>query len=56
MVDSLKEEIHKGEIEIVVPSLDVEFTSDNYPVIAFRRGGIRGRMMILWFIQKVFKV
>ncbi len=45
-------EIQNGNIEIIVPSADVKYTTDNYQVIAFKRGGIRGVINTLKWIAK----
>ena len=42
MVESLSDEIKNGNVEILVPSSDPAYTDSNYPVKAFKRGGIRG--------------
>lgn len=52
MADKLFPEIEAGNIEIIVPSSDVEYTNSHYPVKAFKRGGIAGIFNTLKWIIK----
>lgn len=45
-------EIQNGNIEIIVPSADVQYTTDNYHVTAFQRGGFKGIVNTLKWISK----
>jgi len=52
MVNKLSPQIKSGEIEVIVPSADVEFTNSHYPVKAFKRGGMQGIWNTLKWILK----
>ena len=45
-------EIQNGNIEIIVPSADVQYTTDHYHVTAFQRGGFKGIVNTLKWISK----
>lgn len=52
MEETLLPEIKKGNIEIIVPSADVDYTNSHYHVKAFKRGGIGGIFRTLKWIVK----
>lgn len=52
MIEELSPYIEKKEVEVIVPSADVEFTMNNYPVLAFNRKGIAGFFRTIKYIIK----
>ena len=42
MIDRFKSYVDDGEMEVLVPSSDPDYTNTHYPVKAFKRGGLAG--------------
>lgn len=52
MIGKLEKYIKEGRVEVYVPTSDVNYTKEHYPVIPFKRGGIAGVFNTLAIIKK----